>query len=34
MEAASPQPLQELSADQLESLWSQAKLAESPSASR
>jgi nucleoside triphosphate diphosphatase len=34
MEAASPQPLQELSADQLESLWSQAKLAESPASSR
>jgi ATP diphosphatase len=34
MEAASPQPLQALSADQLESLWSQAKLAEIPSPSR
>ena len=34
MEAASPEPLRALSADQLESLWSQAKLAESPSPSR
>jgi ATP diphosphatase len=33
MEAASPQPLEALSAAQLESLWSQAKLAESPAAS-
>ena len=33
MEAASAQPLEALSAEQLESLWSQAKLAESPTAS-
>jgi ATP diphosphatase len=33
MEAASAQPLEALSAAQLESLWSQAKLAESPTAS-
>jgi nucleoside triphosphate diphosphatase len=33
MEAASPQPLEALSADQLESLWSQAKLEEAPAAS-
>ena len=33
MEAASPQPLEALSAAQLELLWSQAKLAESPAAS-
>jgi nucleoside triphosphate diphosphatase len=33
MEAASPQPLEALSAEQLESLWSQAKLEESPAAS-
>jgi MazG family protein len=33
MEAASAQPLESLSAAQLESLWSQAKLAESPAAS-
>jgi MazG family protein len=33
MEAASPQPLEALSAAQLESLWSQAKLAEGPAAS-
>jgi hypothetical protein len=36
MEAASPRPLETLSADQLELLWSQAKLAESttPSTAR
>jgi nucleoside triphosphate diphosphatase len=34
MEAASSQPLQALSTDQLESLWSRAKLAEIPSPSR
>jgi nucleoside triphosphate diphosphatase len=34
MEAASSQPLETMSADELESLWSQAKLAESPSPSR
>jgi len=34
MEAASSQPLEALSAAQLESLWSQAKLEESPSPSR
>jgi MazG family protein len=34
MEAASPQPLQALSPDQLDMLWSQAKLAESPTPSR
>jgi MazG family protein len=34
MEAASPQPLQALPTDQLEFLWSQAKLAEIPSPSR
>jgi XTP/dITP diphosphohydrolase/ATP diphosphatase len=34
MEAASSQPLETMSAAQLESLWSQAKLAESPSPSR
>jgi MazG family protein len=33
MEAASVQPLESLSAAQLESLWSQAKLAESPAPS-
>jgi nucleoside triphosphate diphosphatase len=33
MEAASSQPLEELSAEQLESLWSRAKLEESPAAS-
>ncbi len=33
MEAASPQPLEALSAAELESLWSQAKLEESPAAS-
>ena len=33
MEAASAQPLEALSAAQLESLWSQAKLADSPTAS-
>jgi hypothetical protein len=33
MEAASPKPLEAMSADQLESLWNQAKLAESPSLS-
>ena len=33
MEAASPRPLETLSPDQLELLWSQAKLAESPSPS-
>jgi len=33
MEAASAQPLEALSAAQLESLWSQAKLADSPAAS-
>jgi nucleoside triphosphate diphosphatase len=33
MEAASPQPLEALSAVELESLWSQAKLAESPASS-
>ena len=33
MEAASTQPLEALSAAQLESLWSQAKLADSPTAS-
>jgi nucleoside triphosphate diphosphatase len=33
MEAAAAQPLEALSAEQLESLWSQAKLAESPAAS-
>ena len=33
MEAASPQPLEALSAAQLESLWSQAKLGESPAPS-
>jgi nucleoside triphosphate diphosphatase len=33
MEANSPEPLEALSAAQLESLWSQAKLAESPAAS-
>jgi uncharacterized protein YabN with tetrapyrrole methylase and pyrophosphatase domain len=33
MEAASTQPLESLSAAQLESLWSQAKLAERPAAS-
>ncbi len=33
MEAASAQPLEALSAEQLESLWSQAKLAESPTVS-
>jgi len=33
MEAASPRPLETLSADQLELLWSQAKLAESSSPS-
>jgi XTP/dITP diphosphohydrolase/ATP diphosphatase len=33
MEAASPQPLEALSAAQLESLWSQAKLEEHPAAS-
>ena len=33
MEAASAQPLEALSAAQLESLWSQAKLAESPATS-
>jgi ATP diphosphatase len=33
MEAASPHPLEALSAAQLESLWSQAKLEESPAAS-
>ena len=33
MEAASAQPLESLSAAQLESLWSQAKLAESPATS-
>ena len=33
MEAASAQPLESLSAAQLESLWSQAKRAESPAAS-
>jgi nucleoside triphosphate diphosphatase len=31
MEAASPEPLEAMSADQLESLWNQAKLAENPS---
>jgi nucleoside triphosphate diphosphatase len=34
MEAAAPQPLEALSADQLESLWSQAKVQESLSPSR
>jgi uncharacterized protein YabN with tetrapyrrole methylase and pyrophosphatase domain len=34
MEAAAPQPLEALSADQLESLWSQAKVQESPAPSR
>ncbi len=34
MEAASPKPLEAMSADQLESLWNQAKLAENPSLSR
>jgi nucleoside triphosphate diphosphatase len=33
METASPQPLDAMSADQLESLWNQAKLAENPTAS-
>ena len=33
MEAASVQPLESLSAAQLESLWSEAKLAESPAPS-
>jgi nucleoside triphosphate diphosphatase len=33
MEAASPKPLETMSADQLESLWNQAKLAEGPSLS-
>jgi hypothetical protein len=33
MEAASPQPLEALSAEQLESLWSQAKIAPDPAAS-
>jgi MazG family protein len=33
MEAASPKPLEAMSAEQLESLWNQAKLVESPSLS-
>jgi nucleoside triphosphate diphosphatase len=33
MEAASPQPLEALSAAELESLWSQAKVGESPAPS-
>lgn len=33
MEAASPEPLESLSAEQLEALWTQAKLAQSPTAS-
>jgi MazG family protein len=34
MEAAAPQPLEALSADQLEALWSQAKVQESPAPGR